>query len=39
MIENQDIRAEIKNAARMAKIKLEEYYSYTDANIYTIATG
>lgn len=39
MIENQDTRSEIKNAARIAKSKLEEYYSHTDANIYTIATG
>ena len=39
VIANQNTRSEIKNAANMAKNKLVEYYSYTDANIYTIATG
>ena len=39
VIANQNTRSEIKNAATMAKSKLVEYYSYTGANIYTIATG
>jgi hypothetical protein len=39
IIENQDTRSEIKNAAIMAKYKLEEYYPHVEANIYTIATG
>ena len=38
-IASNDKRLEIKNAAKMAKTKIEEYYSHTDANIYTIATG
>jgi hypothetical protein len=39
IIDNEDIRDEIKNAATVAKNKIEEYYPTTGGHIYIIATG
>jgi hypothetical protein len=41
IIENNNTRNEIKNAARMARLKILDYYPSlaTDGKIYIIATG
>lgn len=39
VIDNENTRIEIKNAANAAKSKIQEYYPTTGGHIYIIATG